>query len=68
MYRTAEDFEKPIAALQKEIHELGLFPASPERDAQLAELEAHLDDTRREIYSNLSRWQVTLVARRVSAR
>jgi len=63
MYRKAEDFEKPIAALQKEIHELGLFPASPERDAQLAELEDHLDETRREIYSNLSRWQVTLVAR-----
>ncbi len=63
MYRKAEDFEKPIAELQVEIHELGLFPASPERDAQLAELEKRLDETRREIYSNLSRWQVTLVAR-----
>ena len=63
MYRKAEDFEKPIAELQKEIHELGLFPASPERDAQLAELENRLDETRREIYANLSRWQVTLVAR-----
>ena len=63
MYRKAEDFEKPIAALEKEIHELGLFPASAERDAQLAELEKRLDETRREIYDNLSRWQVTLVAR-----
>ncbi len=63
MDRKAEDFEKPIAELDKQIHELALYPASPERDAQLAELEARLDETRREIYGNLSRWQVTLVAR-----
>tara|TARA_B100001146_G_scaffold109565_1_gene96774 strand:+ start:12245 stop:13204 length:960 start_codon:yes stop_codon:yes gene_type:complete len=63
MDRKAEDFEKPIVALQEEIHELGRFPASPERDAQLAGLEKRLDETRREIYANLSRWQVTLVAR-----
>jgi acetyl-CoA carboxylase carboxyl transferase subunit alpha len=63
MDRKAEDFEKPIADLEKEIHELGLYPASPERDAQLADLEERLDGTRREIYGNLSRWQITLVAR-----
>jgi acetyl-CoA carboxylase carboxyl transferase subunit alpha len=63
MDRKAEDFEKPIAELQKQIHELGLYPASPERDARLADLEQQLDETRREIYANLSRWQVTLVAR-----
>ena len=63
MDRKAEDFEKPIAELEKQLHELALYPASPERDSQLAELEEHLDETRREIYENLSRWQVTLVAR-----
>ena len=63
MDRKAEDFEKPIAELEKQIHELTMFPASPERDAQLADLEKQLDETRREIYGNLSRWQVTLVAR-----
>ena len=63
MDRKAEDFEKPIADLEKQIQELGLYPASPERAAQLAELEERLDETRREIYGNLSRWQVTLVAR-----
>lgn len=63
MDRKAEDFEKPIAELEQRIHELTLFPASPARDAQLADLERQLDDKRREIYSNLSRWQVTLVAR-----
>ncbi len=63
MDRKAEDFEKPIAALEKQLHELALYPASPERDAQLAELEERLDETRREIYENLSRWQITLVAR-----
>jgi len=63
MDRKAEDFEKPIAELEKQIHELTLFPASAERDVRLAELEKQLDATRREIYGNLSRWQVTLVAR-----
>ena len=63
MDRKAEDFEKPIAELEKQLQELALYPASPERDAQLAELEERLDETRREIYGNLSRWQVTLVAR-----
>ena len=43
MDRKAEDFEKPIAELEKQIHELGLFPAAPERDAQLADLEKQLD-------------------------
>ncbi len=63
MYRKAEDFEKPIAELERQIHELALFPASAHRDAQLADLEKQLDETRREVYSDLSRWQVTLVAR-----
>jgi acetyl-CoA carboxylase carboxyl transferase subunit alpha len=63
MDRKAEDFEKPIAEIEQQIHELTLFPASPERDTKLAELERQLDATRREIYGNLSRWQVTLVAR-----
>ena len=63
MDRKAEDFEKPIAELEKQLHELALYPASPERDVQLVELEERLDETRRQIYDNLSRWQVTLVAR-----
>ena len=63
MYRKAEDFEKPIVEIEKEIHELTLYPASPERDSKLADLEKKLDETREEIYGNLSRWQVTLVAR-----
>lgn len=63
MDRKAEDFEKPIAELEQQIHELTLFPASPDRDAKLAKLEEQLDATRREIYDNLSRWQITLVAR-----
>lgn len=66
MDRKAEDFEKPIAALEKQIHEVALFPAAPERDARLADLEKQLDETREEIYGNLSRWQVTLVARRTN--
>lgn len=63
MDRKAEDFEKPILELEKQIHELSLYAASPERDARLTELEQELETTRREIYEDLSRWQVTLVAR-----
>jgi len=63
MDRKAEDFEKPIVELEKEIHELTLYAASPERDSKLADLEKRRDETREEIYGNLSRWQVTLVAR-----
>jgi acetyl-CoA carboxylase carboxyl transferase subunit alpha len=63
MHRKAEDFERPILELEKQIKELGLFPPSPDRDEKLAKLEAELDKTRQEIYSNLSRWEITLVAR-----
>jgi acetyl-CoA carboxylase carboxyl transferase subunit alpha len=63
MHRKAEDFEKPIIELEKQIKELSLFPSSSERDEKLAKLEEELDRTRQEIYSNLSRWEVTLVAR-----
>lgn len=63
MHRKAEDFEKPIIELEKQIKELSLFPSSPDRDEKLAKLEKELDRTRQEIYSNLSRWEITLVAR-----
>ena len=63
MYRKAEDFEKPITELEKQIHELSLYPASPDRDARLAKLEKKLDRARQSIYGKLTRWQVTLVAR-----
>jgi acetyl-CoA carboxylase carboxyl transferase subunit alpha len=63
MHRKAEDFEKPIIELEKQIKELSLFPSSPDRDGKLASLEEKLDRTRQEIYSNLSRWEITLVAR-----
>lgn len=63
MHRKAEDFEKPIVELERRIKELSLFPSSPDRDGKLARLEEELDRNRQEIYSNLSRWEITLVAR-----
>lgn len=63
MYRKAEDFEKPILEIEEQLRELRRYPQSEDRDARIEELEEELARTRREIYSDLTRWQVTLVAR-----
>ncbi|HJO03936.1 MAG TPA: acetyl-CoA carboxylase carboxyltransferase subunit alpha [Acidobacteriota bacterium] len=63
MFRKAEELEKPIRDLEQQIAELQQYPESMQRDVRLERLEEKLDSTRREIYSNLSRWQTTLVAR-----
>ena len=63
MYRKAEEFEKPIRAIEDQIAELRRYPESMQRDVRLQRLEKKLVETRRGIYANLSRWQTTLVAR-----
>ncbi len=70
MLINAFDFEKPIADLERDIQEL----KSPARqaqaqaegidlDAEIARLEAELQRMMREIYSVLSPWENTLMAR-----
>lgn len=63
MYRKAEDFEKPILEIEEKLRELRRYPPSAERDGRIEELEDELVQARREVYGDLSRWQVTLVAR-----
>ena len=63
MDRKATDFEKPILELEEKLKELLRYPPSMQRDARVEQLQAKIDATRREIFSHLSRWQVTLVAR-----
>ncbi len=57
------DFEAPLAALQKRIDELARWPGDPEKERQARELREELDRLRGEVYSRLSPWQKTLVAR-----
>ncbi|HXG58832.1 MAG TPA: acetyl-CoA carboxylase carboxyltransferase subunit alpha [Thermoanaerobaculia bacterium] len=56
-------FEEPILQLRRQIEELSAMDAEPAREAEVAELRQKLTKVAREIYSNLTPWQKTLVAR-----
>lgn len=56
-------FEEPILKLRRQIEELSAMEAEPGRQAQIAELQKKLTKVAKEIYSSLTPWQKTLVAR-----
>ena len=60
-------FEEPIARIRRRIEELSAMDSSvetePAREAEIADLRQKLTKVSNEIYSNLSPWQKTLVAR-----
>ncbi|HEV7240388.1 MAG TPA: acetyl-CoA carboxylase carboxyltransferase subunit alpha [Thermoanaerobaculia bacterium] len=60
-------FEEPIVTIRRRIEELSSIDSSgdaePAREAEIAELRQKLTKVSNEIYSNLSPWQKTLVAR-----
>ncbi|HEX6179391.1 MAG TPA: acetyl-CoA carboxylase carboxyltransferase subunit alpha [Thermoanaerobaculia bacterium] len=56
-------FEEPILRIRRRIEELAAMDAEPARQAEIAELEAKLTKVSSEIYSKLTPWQKTLVAR-----
>ena len=56
-------FEEPILKLRRQIEELAAMDSDPARQAQIAELEQKLTKVSTEIYSKLTPWQKTLVAR-----
>ena len=56
-------FEEPILRLRRRIEELGALESEPAREAEIAELRTKLTKVSSEIYSNLTPWQKTLVAR-----
>jgi acetyl-CoA carboxylase carboxyl transferase subunit alpha len=56
-------FEEPILQLRRQIEELSAMEAEPARQAEIAELQAKLTKLATEIYSGLTPWQKTLVAR-----
>jgi len=56
-------FEEPIVEIERRLEELSAFPASHDTQAEIDRLKSRLAALRDEIYSNLSPWQKTLVAR-----
>src|SRR5262245_7899336 len=56
-------FDEPILRIRRRIEELSALEPEPARLAEIAELEAKLTKVAHEIYSNLTPWQKTLVAR-----
>jgi acetyl-CoA carboxylase carboxyl transferase subunit alpha len=59
----ATQFEEPILQLRRQIEELSAMEAEPAREAEVAELRQKLTKVSHEIYSKLTPWQKTLVAR-----
>ena len=58
------DFEKPIAELETKIGELREYSTdSVDFSSDISKLEKKADKLKKEIYSNLSRWQRTQLAR-----
>ncbi len=62
---TTFDFEKPIADLQSQIEKINQVADKTKMDMSktLSDLEAQLDTTRNEIYSNLTGWQNVQISR-----
>jgi acetyl-CoA carboxylase carboxyl transferase subunit alpha len=57
------DFEAPLSELQRRIDELARWPGDPDKEQQARSLREELRQRRREVYSRLTPWQKTLVAR-----
>jgi acetyl-CoA carboxylase carboxyl transferase subunit alpha len=60
------DFEAPLLDLQRRLTELRAFPGDPAKEKDARRLAAELEERRRAIFSNLTPWQKTLVARNPS--
>ncbi len=58
-----DDFEKPLQSLEKQIEGLTGVPGSEDRAEEIERLRRRLDTMRRDVYSRLTPWQRTLVAR-----
>ncbi len=63
MHVSENDFEAPLVELRQRIEELEGYPEGSGHDAELQRLRKALGKTTREVFSKLTPWQVTLVAR-----
>ncbi len=67
MVRHYLDFEKPLVELENEIDRLKRFQKGRDHalEEQIRRLEERLDRLRKEIFSNLTGWQITQLARHI---
>lgn len=59
------EFEKPVAELERKVVELLQSSDAPDLESEVFILENEIVQLRKEIFSNLSPWQITQVARHV---
>src|SRR5262249_60555621 len=57
------DFEEPILRLKRRLEELAALPDDAAHRREIEKVREKLDKVSREIYSSLTPWQKTLVAR-----
>ncbi len=63
MAKTVLEFEKPIVALEQKIAEMRDVVQDLEMDGEIGALESRVDELRRSVYANLTRWQKVQLAR-----
>lgn len=63
MRRIAGDFERPLVDLEEKISELESYPESEKLSSQIESLRSELTKKRQEVFSNLTPWERTLLAR-----
>lgn len=63
MIASEAPFDAPLAELRRRIEELEGYPAGSGRERELENLRKELSKETKEVYSKLTRWQTTLVAR-----
>jgi acetyl-CoA carboxylase carboxyl transferase subunit alpha len=63
MAKTILEFEKPIIELEKKIEEMRQVGEDLEISQEINALEEKIDDLRRSVYANLTRWQKVQLAR-----
>ncbi|MBL0175697.1 MAG: acetyl-CoA carboxylase carboxyltransferase subunit alpha [Ignavibacteria bacterium] len=63
MAKTVLDFERPIVELEKKIDEMKTVMQDLEISDEIDALEAKIEELRRSVYSNLTRWQKVQLAR-----
>ncbi|MEO8035241.1 MAG: acetyl-CoA carboxylase carboxyltransferase subunit alpha [Acidobacteriota bacterium] len=56
-------FEEPLLRIRRQIEELSALESEPGREGEIAQLQQQLTKVSHEIYTNLTPWQKTLVAR-----
>jgi acetyl-CoA carboxylase carboxyl transferase subunit alpha len=57
------DFEAPLIDLQRRIDELAAFPGDPVKEKEANSLRKELHEKRIQVFSHLTPWQKTLIAR-----